>query len=160
VLAVGLRPGVDIYAGAAGEFVLCFLLSFTGLLSEDAPSRRAPAGRALVCRGCRSRQGELARGSLPPPARRRFLRFWVPLLAVVLAVRAGESYTGPCLNPVMALSWNLSYRWQSSAEHAVFWVANLCAAMFAGWSYLGCKQFAQERLAGRRPLGRLRPKAD
>ena len=67
MLAVGLRPGVDIYAGAACEFVLCFLLSFTGLLSEDAPSRRAPAGRALVCRGCRSRQGELARGSLPPP---------------------------------------------------------------------------------------------
>lgn len=138
-LAVGLRPGVDVFEGAAAEFVLGLLLAFVVLVAGDLRSRCDRAGRrawgagsgavggrqwccvALSCvlrgldtaggmapavmhesrgRGWPSSRADPS-GSWPaelcsctaPPAC-SFWRLWLPLLATVMAVRAGAPYSG------------------------------------------------------------------
>lgn len=44
---------------------------------------------------------------LPAVPTCRVLKLWLPLLATVLAVKAGESISGPSLNPG-ALCWSLA----------------------------------------------------
>ena len=78
----------------------------------------------------------------------RALRLWVPLLATVVAVKAGERLTGPCLNPVFSLSWLAAFpQQQGMAEHlAVFWAAPVAAGIFGGWAFKGWQQ-QQQRAA-------------
>lgn len=85
----------------------------------------------------------------PAPQRpaRSVLRLWVPLLATVLAVKAGEGVTGPSLNPAFTFSWLFLFpHSQSAAEHClVYWVAPLAAGLFGGWAFEGWQQWDAQR---------------
>lgn len=84
------------------------------------------------------------------------LRYWLPLMGVVVALVAGARFSGPVLNPATALSWTLLH-WPLEegyiVQHAVaFWLAPLTAAVLAAWTHEGMK-------ASMRPAA-LRPKQD
>ena len=70
-----------------------------------------------------------------------FIRYWIPLIFTAAALRIGARYSGPCLNPAVALSWTFFY-WAkqplSLVQHViVFWIAPLSAAVLAKWTDLG-----------------------
>ncbi|GAB4823247.1 hypothetical protein N2152v2_010293 [Parachlorella kessleri] len=109
-MAVGLRPDVDVFEGAACEFVLGLLLAFTISYSGELKSR--------------------------------FWKLWLPLIATVLAVRAGAPYSGPSLNPAVTFGFEFLYQQQTRGEHfAVFWAAPVAAGLMGGWCYLGMREF-------------------
>ncbi|KAL4859000.1 Aquaporin SIP1-1 [Chlorella vulgaris] len=113
-MAVGLRPGVGLLAGAACEFTLGAILSFVVLWS-----------------------GQLKNG---------VLRLWVPLLATVVAVKAGADTSGPSLNPAFTFAFVFLYPLQTPLEHLfVYWVAPIAAAAFGGLAFRGYQQLCAER---------------
>ena len=156
---MGLRPGVGLLEGCACEFVLGSLLAFVVLLSAQSRSGwvggwwwwgSGGVGPAVpACRGLQeARTASLYLtsplcGPVPPmPPACSALRLWVPLLATVVAVKAGERLTGPCLNPAFSLSWLAAFPHQQGvAEHlAVFWAAPVAAGLFGGWAFKGWQQ--------------------
>ncbi|EFN50884.1 hypothetical protein CHLNCDRAFT_59382 [Chlorella variabilis] len=89
------------------------------------------------------------------------LKLWIPLIATVVAVKAGASYTGPSLNPAFTFSWVFVYELQSPAEHLlVFWLAPIASGLFGGFAFRGYQLFQQDRTRrqqqqqGRRRAGR------
>lgn len=71
-----------------------------------------------------------------------FWQLWTPLIATVFAVKAGQSTSGPSLNPAYCLAWHFHYGLQSPAEHLlVYWVVPILSGLFGGWAYLGYQQF-------------------
>ncbi|KAL4424377.1 hypothetical protein ABPG75_001678 [Micractinium tetrahymenae] len=88
--------------------------------------------------------------------RSSLLKLWVPLVATVLAVKAGEDLTGPSLNPVFTFAFHFIYPTQDFWEHVVvYWVAPLAAGLFGGWAFRGWQQWEADRAAAQ-PRGKQR----
>lgn len=76
----------------------------------------------------------------------RFWKTWLPLMATVLAVKGGESYTGPSLNPAVTFGWSLAYPSSNTLEHCVvFWVAPLLSGVMGGWCYQGMRLWVEQQ---------------
>eukprot|EP00887_Chlorella_sp_A99_P006639 scaffold3.g6639.t1 len=81
----------------------------------------------------------------------RFWQVWLPTISTLVAIHAGQSTSGPSLNPVYTLSWHVFYGLQTPAEHLlVYWAAPLLSGVFGGFAYLGFTEFQRRRLQKRK----------
>ncbi|PRW60180.1 aquaporin SIP1-2 [Chlorella sorokiniana] len=79
------------------------------------------------------------------------LKLWLPLLATVVAVKAGEHVSGPSLNSAFTFAFAYLYPAQSVVEHVfVYWVAPVAAGVFGGWCFLGYQQWQRQRQQAQR----------
>lgn len=83
------------------------------------------------------------------------IRYWVPLIATAAALWVGSRYSGPILNPAVALSWTFLH-WTKQPlgwlQHVIiFWIAPVSAAVLAKWTDLGMQGMGPEVQKTSRP---------